>query len=378
MNSPPLSVDDNYFGRSSEPCRAVEKCPPERGADGHRPAGQAAEVQAHGRQDTGRGGCQCRDVSKDGSQMGGGGLPPSQRAAAPRSWRTRHDPFAGIWEAEVVPLLEKDEEGVFEAARLFEELQERHPGRFSPGQLRTLQRRVRDWKALRGPARQVIFPQVHPPGREAVQLPVVGVGEGRGARVLLVAEEPESPQTPAGVLQHRGLRQQAALHEIPENLRSLPGRPVRGLPAAVDVHKDRAQADDILLGAFPAIESVDGREGVLAEVRLVVLEPPIEPLRGGRALPPWSPAPHPKPGSRLVPRHLYAENRHRPWVTHPEEPMRPEINRVVQEQPSSGPASQERTFFILKRLFAMISATARIRRSWSAGSVCSYCTLTLY
>jgi transposase len=95
-----------------------------------------------------------------------GGL-PSQRAA-PRSWRTRHDPFAGIWDAEVVPLLEADGEGVLEAARLLEELQERHPGRFSPGQLRTLQRRIRDWKALRGPARPVIFPQVHPPGREAV------------------------------------------------------------------------------------------------------------------------------------------------------------------------------------------------------------------
>ncbi len=168
------------------------------------------------------------------------------------------------------------------------------------------------------------------------QLPVVGVGEGRGARVLLVAEEPESPQAPAGVLQHRGPRQQAALHEISENLRSLPGRPVRAPPAAVDVHKGRAQADDILLGALPAIEAVDRREGVLAEVRLVVLEPPIEPLRGGRALPPWAPAPHPKPGSRLVPRHLYTENRHRLWITHPEEPMRPEINRVVQEQPSSG------------------------------------------
>jgi transposase InsO family protein len=55
-----------------------------------------------------------------------------------------------------------------EAARLFDELQERYPGRFSAGQLRTLQRRMRDWKAVRGPARQVIFPQVHPPGREAV------------------------------------------------------------------------------------------------------------------------------------------------------------------------------------------------------------------
>ena len=95
-----------------------------------------------------------------------GGL-PSQRAA-PRSWRTRHDPFAGLWAAEVVPLLEADTEGVLEAARLFEQLQEWYPGRFSPGQLRTLQRRLRDWKAVRGPAREVIFPQVHPPGREAV------------------------------------------------------------------------------------------------------------------------------------------------------------------------------------------------------------------
>src|ERR1700761_332458 len=95
------------------------------------------------------------------------GVLPSQRAA-PRSWRTRHDPFADVWESEVVPLLEADGEGVLEAARLFEELGERHPGQFSPGQLRTLQRRIRDWKALRGPAQQVIFPQVHPPGREAV------------------------------------------------------------------------------------------------------------------------------------------------------------------------------------------------------------------
>ncbi len=95
-----------------------------------------------------------------------GGL-PSQRAA-PRSWRTRPDPFADIWDSEVVPLLELDGEGILEAARVFDELRERHPGRFSAGQLRTLQRRMRDWKAVHGPSRQVIFPQVHPPGREAV------------------------------------------------------------------------------------------------------------------------------------------------------------------------------------------------------------------
>src|SRR5690606_22663023 len=38
---------------------------------------------------------------------------------------------------------------------------------FEPGQLRTLQRRMREWRALHGPAREVYFEQVHPPGREA-------------------------------------------------------------------------------------------------------------------------------------------------------------------------------------------------------------------
>jgi hypothetical protein len=44
---------------------------------------------------------------------------------------------------------------------------ERHRGRFEPGQLRTLQRRVRDWRAMHGPPKEVFFEQVHPPGREA-------------------------------------------------------------------------------------------------------------------------------------------------------------------------------------------------------------------
>ena len=101
------------------------------------------------------------------------------------------------------------------------------------------------------------------------------------------------------------------------SVRRLVAGSVAGIPAGV-----------LLLKRVP--------EGVLTKVRFIVLEPPIEPLRGCRTLPPWAPVPHPEPGSRLVPRHLYAENRHRPWVAHPEEPMRPEINRVVQEQPSSG------------------------------------------
>jgi hypothetical protein len=46
-------------------------------------------------------------------------------------------------------------------------LEERHPGSFAAGQVRTLQRRLRDWRALHGPAKEVFFPQLHRPGHQA-------------------------------------------------------------------------------------------------------------------------------------------------------------------------------------------------------------------
>ncbi len=85
----------------------------------------------------------------------------------PRRWRTRRDPFADVWESQVVPLLEADEDRVLQATTILELLEERYPGRFRPSQVRTLQRRMRDWRALYGPDKQVYFEQVHPPGREA-------------------------------------------------------------------------------------------------------------------------------------------------------------------------------------------------------------------
>jgi hypothetical protein len=91
---------------------------------------------------------------------------PSQ-AKGPRTWRTRVDPFEGVWASEIEPLLRRDEAGVLEAAFLFEQLALRHPGRFGAGQVRTLQRRVREWRAQEGPPREVYFAQIHPPGREA-------------------------------------------------------------------------------------------------------------------------------------------------------------------------------------------------------------------
>jgi len=52
-----------------------------------------------------------------------------------------------------------------EAKTIFEYLQRRDPGRFADGQLRTLQRRVKVWRATEGPAKEVFFAQRHHPGR---------------------------------------------------------------------------------------------------------------------------------------------------------------------------------------------------------------------
>ncbi len=91
---------------------------------------------------------------------------PSARKP-PRTWRTRPDPFAGVWEPVVVPLLTRDEQGVLEAKTVLEVLQAREPGRFTDGQVRTLQRRMRDWRALYGPEQEVYVEQAPVPGREA-------------------------------------------------------------------------------------------------------------------------------------------------------------------------------------------------------------------
>ena len=91
---------------------------------------------------------------------------PSQ-AKPEHRWRTRPDPFDGVWEDEIEPLLRNDPTGQLKATTIIDWLAEQHPGRFSASQLRTLQRRLQDWRALHGPDQEVYFPQVHPPGREA-------------------------------------------------------------------------------------------------------------------------------------------------------------------------------------------------------------------
>jgi hypothetical protein len=81
-----------------------------------------------------------------------------------RTWRTRPDPFVEHW-PEVEALLRETPE--LEGRTLFELLVERYPERYQPGQVRTLQRRVKAWRAAHGPDRPVVLAQQHRPGEAA-------------------------------------------------------------------------------------------------------------------------------------------------------------------------------------------------------------------
>ncbi len=83
-----------------------------------------------------------------------------------RYWRARPDPFVDVWDTEVVPLLKSAPKLM--AVTLLRKLQDDHPNRFPDGMLRTLQRHVRQWRALEGPSKEVFFPQEHLPGHRGL------------------------------------------------------------------------------------------------------------------------------------------------------------------------------------------------------------------
>jgi hypothetical protein len=89
---------------------------------------------------------------------------PSEVTIMDRNWRTHSDLFAEVW-PELEAKLQLNP--ALEAKTLFVDLQRRFPGRFADGQLRTLQRRVKTWRAEGGPSKEVFFAQVHYPGRLA-------------------------------------------------------------------------------------------------------------------------------------------------------------------------------------------------------------------
>ena len=85
---------------------------------------------------------------------------PSQKTA-PRG-RRRPDPLVDVWDAEIVPILQAAPG--LRAITVLEEIRRRHP-EISPTIRRTLERRMRAWRALCGPEQDVIFRQEHEPGR---------------------------------------------------------------------------------------------------------------------------------------------------------------------------------------------------------------------
>lgn len=86
-------------------------------------------------------------------------------AMALRTWRTRSDPFSEDWPGIVAMLRDAP---TLEAKTIFEDLVIRKPDGYEEGQLRTLQRRIRAWRASDGPEKEVSFAQEHRPG-EAMQ-----------------------------------------------------------------------------------------------------------------------------------------------------------------------------------------------------------------
>lgn len=83
-----------------------------------------------------------------------------------RLWRTRPDPLAEVWAEDILPWLEEDPEGILEATSLLEHVKTQRPDVIQDKHLRTLQRRIRDWRGASGAEREVFFEQCHVPGRE--------------------------------------------------------------------------------------------------------------------------------------------------------------------------------------------------------------------
>ena len=105
-------------------------------------------------------GHECED--REASYERAGKLPSQLKQ--PRTWRTRPNPFEEDWPW-VVEQLQRDP--ARPRATLFAELCRRHPGKYRPTQVRTLQRHIAQWRAHQGPEREIIFEQVHVPGERA-------------------------------------------------------------------------------------------------------------------------------------------------------------------------------------------------------------------
>ena len=129
----------------------------------------------------------------------------AQKPRPARTWRTRVDSFKDVW-TEISGWLEDEPDQT--AKGLFARIQQAYPGRFPDGQLRTLQRRLADWRLEA--SYRLVFRDLHPQSPTQSQMGVTtshGV-EGGGQPAPLKAEVP-APSL------HASLPQQST---IPSNI----------------------------------------------------------------------------------------------------------------------------------------------------------------
>jgi hypothetical protein len=81
-------------------------------------------------------------------------------------WRTRKDPLEEVWESDLKLLLTSEPN--LQPTTLFEYLEDKYPGKYGNNILRTLQRRVKNWKALSGKEKEVMFSQKHHPAQMGI------------------------------------------------------------------------------------------------------------------------------------------------------------------------------------------------------------------
>ena len=68
----------------------------------------------------------------------------SKKPRVPHTWRSVPDPFEDVWD-EACGWLEMEPGRT--AKSIFEDLQQKYPGKFKDGQLRTMQRHVKAWRS---------------------------------------------------------------------------------------------------------------------------------------------------------------------------------------------------------------------------------------
>lgn len=118
------------------------------------------------------------------------GAPGPLEPRPSRSWRTHTDAFAAVWPEMAAALALEPQ---LQAKALFAELQRRYPGQFGPGQQRSFERRVRQWKLEHGSEPPVLFCQEHRPGErlqldwwDAAELAVTIAGEPYAHKLVAV------------------------------------------------------------------------------------------------------------------------------------------------------------------------------------------------